>query len=174
MWFKPENLLHKNWWPWQPSKIVEINKSFLRRRKNNAGKSFSSTMEFWGNLLETTECFLVEVKIGLRLHLYKQWSSDCWRSFKRDKLNYAAFNCLTVYHTCNFVDPQTSAHTQNVKRLSDPQNCASRNIEVWLLLNSSVVKYLNWYSYTFSCIEYIFLNLNQYFKYSINKYKSTF
>ena len=51
------------------------------------------------------------IKIGIIIY------SDCWRAYKTEELEKAGFNHLTVNRAYNFVDPATSAHTQNIERL---------------------------------------------------------
>lgn len=41
--------------------------------------------------------------------------TDCWKGYV--SLDKAQWSHLTVYHFCNFVDPETGAHTQSIESM---------------------------------------------------------
>lgn len=116
--------------------IVEIDEAKIGKRKYGKGRIVKGQWVFGGIDRETKKIFIEPVPsrssknlleiIKRRIAPNTTIYSDCWK----------AYNCLTeegfvhcsVNHKMNFVDPETSAHTQNIER-------------VWRDLRSAIPKY---------------------------------
>ena len=106
-----------------PGKIVEIDESKFGSRKYHQGRVVEGQWVFGGICRKSKECFVVPVNSldkGTLLPIIQDHilpgtcvMSDLWRAY--DCLNNEGFQHLTVNHSLNFIDPDTSAHTQNIE-----------------------------------------------------------
>ncbi|XP_068228700.1 uncharacterized protein [Palaemon carinicauda] len=107
-----------------PGLTVEIDESKFGKRRYHKGVRVDAQWVFGGICRETREFFAVPVETRDRetlLALIKKYVvpgstiiSDCWKSY--NCLGTEGFDHLTVNHTFNFVDPETGAHTNTIKR----------------------------------------------------------
>lgn len=110
-------------------KVVEIDEAKFGRRKYNRGRLLKGRWVLGGIEREADEngirgMFLVGVPdrtADTLLNIIKQYvrpgttiMTDCWKAY--DGLTQENFKHLSVNHSINFVDPLTSAHTQNIER----------------------------------------------------------
>ncbi|KYQ47743.1 hypothetical protein ALC60_13231 [Trachymyrmex zeteki] len=133
-----------------PGHIVEVDEAKFGHRKYNRGRVVDGRWVFGGIDRESKKIFLLAVQDRTHetlLKCIKEWIlpgstiiSDCWKSYKY--LENEGFQHLTVNHSYNFVDPDTSkvyfvntdlinitfaniliffkfidAHTQNIERV---------------------------------------------------------
>ena len=106
-------------------KTVEIDESKFGKRKNNKWRIVDGQWIFGGICRETREMFLVIVPkrdketllpiIKSRIRQGTTIISDGWSSYRT--LKNEGFTHLVINNSQNFVDPNTGAHTQNIKNL---------------------------------------------------------
>jgi transposase-like protein len=107
-----------------PNKTVEIDESKFGKSKCGVGRRIEGQWIFGGICRETKDFFLVAVPkrdretliplINKHIAPGSKIISDCWAAYRSIP---AVYEHLTVNHSCNFVDPDTGAHTQNVENL---------------------------------------------------------
>ena len=103
---------------------MEIDESKFGKRKYNVGRLIEGQWVFGGICRETREFFMVSVadRISATLldviHQYIENGStivsDCWKAY--DCLESEGYKHLKVNPSVNFVDPDTGAHTNRIKR----------------------------------------------------------
>ncbi|GFS57297.1 putative transposase-like protein [Trichonephila clavipes] len=108
---------------WGEGKTVEIDESKIGKRKYNKGHFVEGQWVFGGVERETGRCFLVAVHgrtAETLLGLIESWIkprttviSDCWKSYER--LSERGYYHLTVNHSLEFVDSETSTHTYTIE-----------------------------------------------------------
>lgn len=108
-----------------PNRIVEIDEAKFGKRKYHRGRVIDGQWFFGGFERESHEMFVIAVpnrSSETLLHAIKEnilpgttVMSDCWKAY--NCLSSEGFQHLTVNHSYNFVDPITTAHTQNIERI---------------------------------------------------------
>ena len=107
-------------------KIVEIEESKFGKRKYSVGRIIEGQWVFGGGVYrETRSCIMVPIEkrdsetfLGIirdRIEPGTTIISDCWKAY--NCLSGRGFEHLTVNYSLNFVDPNTKAHTNTIKRL---------------------------------------------------------
>ena len=106
-----------------PGKVVEIDESKFGKRKFHKGRRVDGVWVFGGIQRDTKECFFKCVADRSAYTLVSIISenilpgttviSDCWKAYS--SLNSEGFSHLTVNQSVNFVDPETSAHTNTIE-----------------------------------------------------------
>lgn len=102
---------------------VEIDEAKFGKRKYNRGRVVEGQWVLGGICRETKESFLVPVQDRtaetllslIEKHVEKGSTihTDCFKSY--DRLEEAGYKHLTVNHSQNFVDPETSACTNTIE-----------------------------------------------------------
>ena len=106
-----------------PNYTVEIDEAKFGKRKYNRGRVVEGQWVVGGICRETGDIFVALCPDNKRDsstlvaiindHVNSQSTiiTDCWKGY--DQLERDNWVHLTVNHSCNFVDPETGAHTQN-------------------------------------------------------------
>ncbi|KYQ53651.1 hypothetical protein ALC60_03886 [Trachymyrmex zeteki] len=99
-----------------PGRVVEIDEAKIGHRKYNRGRLLKGTWIFGEYERGSKKIFILPVEDRTEqtlLPCIKEWImpgttvvSDCWKSY--NCLNSEGFQYLTVNHSYNFVDPDTS------------------------------------------------------------------
>ncbi|XP_046663933.1 uncharacterized protein LOC124356778 isoform X2 [Homalodisca vitripennis] len=110
-----------------PGLTVEIDESVFAKRKYNVGRVPKKQWIFGGICHETKDCFLFAVEdrsaaslmpiIVERIAPGTRIVSDKWRSYNGIRNANSNYDHNTVNHSENFIDPETGAHTNTVKRM---------------------------------------------------------
>ncbi|GFT94483.1 DDE_Tnp_IS1595 domain-containing protein [Trichonephila clavipes] len=106
-------------------KVVEVDESKFGKRKYHKGRSEEGQWVFGGVQCDSGKLFLMAVHDRNQrtlMEIIMEWIepgttiiSDCWKAYNHDVLTTEGFNHLTVYHSMNFVDPDTDAHTNTIE-----------------------------------------------------------
>jgi len=105
-------------------KTVEIDEAKIGKRKYNKGRLVTGQWIFGGFERESKKLFIEPVPnrsaqtlldiIKKKIKPGTKIISDCWKAY--DCLYHEGYLHETVNHKYNFVDPDTSAHTQHIER----------------------------------------------------------
>ena len=110
-----------------PDQIVEIDESFVGKRKYNVGRLANQKI-ILGGICRTTKKFFMKIvprrdadtlKAVIIEHVAESTTiiTDEWAAYRAIFRQELTYSHETVNHTYYFVDPNTGAHTQNIESL---------------------------------------------------------